>query len=131
MRALSLLVVATLTACGGGPGPSGGAEAWEGVWTLTTENGTAPASYSLHLDLSATSFTSTFTNSSQSCSWTGTVSATSSEQTWSTQSATGPPCDVGVGQSRTAQWSLSSDENELTLDFTAVSPGTLQVYSRD
>jgi hypothetical protein len=126
---LPLLSALALAACGGDDPSGPGGTPWVGSWELTLENGAAPSGYSSELTIQASSFTSTFSSPGQSCSWTGTLSATATQITWNYNSASGPPCTTAVGTSRTSTWTLSSDGDTLTLNFTG-SGGTLQVWSR-
>ena len=127
-RLLQFSGVLAVAACGGGD-PSGPGTPWVGDWELTLENGVVPSGYASTLTIQTGSFTSTFVSAAQSCSWSGTLTATSTEITWSYDSATGPPCNMAVGTARTSTWTLSGDGETLTLDFTA-DGGALQVWSR-
>jgi hypothetical protein len=127
-RLLKLTCVLALASCGGDD-PSGPGAPWVGTWDLTLENGVTPSGYASELTIQASSFTSTFDSPAQSCSWTGTLTATATQITWSYDSASGPPCTTAVGSSRTSIWTISGDGDTLTLNFTA-GGGTLQVWSR-
>ena len=89
-RLLQFSGVLAVAACGGGD-PSGPGTPWVGDWELTLENGVVPSGYASTLTIQTGSFTSTFDSAAQSCSWSGTLTATSTEITWSYDSATGPP----------------------------------------
>ncbi len=108
-------------------------EAWVGVWNIVTEDGLPPAANgynSLVLALTPGAFISAYDSNAATCTWTGTHTSTPNTLTITTDAATGPPCGQAVGKTRTAQLTLSADGNTLTLDWTAVTMGTLQVYRR-
>ena len=103
---------------------------WIGVWKIVTEDGRPPAANgynSLILTLTADTFTSEYNSDVASCTWSGTHTSSPTTLTITTDTATGPPCDQAVGKTRTAQLTLG---NNLTLDWTAETMGTLQVYQR-
>jgi len=116
------------------PGSSnGGGAAWIGVWNIVTEDGRPPEDNgynSVILTLNAGTFTSEFDSDAATCTWSGTHTSTPTTLTITTNAATGPPCGLAVGTTRTAQLTLSADSNTLTLDWTAATMGTLQVYQR-
>ena len=107
--------------------------AFIGVWNVVTEDGLQPAANgytSLILTLTAATFTSEYVSDVASCTWSGTYTSTPTTLTITTDAATGPPCDQAVGKTKTSQLVLSADGNTLTLDWTAETMGTLQVYQR-
>jgi hypothetical protein len=124
---LQLVCAFALAACGGDDDPSGPNMALVGEWELTLEDGLVPIDYASTLTVQGASFTTTFESPDQNCSWSGTLSSTATEISWTTNSATGFPCSIAVGKTLTSTWILSGDT--LTLDFTA-DGGTLQVWSR-
>lgn len=104
---------------------------WVGVWKIVTEDGRSPAANgynSLILTLTADTFTSEYNSDIASCTWSGTYTSASTTLTITTDAATGPPCNIAVGKIKTAQMTLEKDS--LTLDWTAETMGTLQVYQR-
>lgn len=106
---------------------------WIGVWNIVTEDGRPPVDNgynSIILTLTAVTFISEFDSDTATCTWSGTHTSTPTTLTITTDDATGPPCDIAVGTTRTAQLTLSADGNTLTLDWTAETMGTLQVYQR-
>lgn len=106
---------------------------WIGVWNIVTDNGSPPAANgynSLILTLTASTYTSEYNSDAANCTWSGTHTSTPTTLTITTAAATGPPCDQALGKTRTAQLTLSADGNTLTLDWTAETMGTLQVYQR-
>ena len=108
-------------------------EAWVGVWKIVTEDGLPPAANgynSIFLALTPGAFISAFDSNAATCTWTGTHTSTPTTLTITTDAATGPPCGQAVGKTRTAQLTLSANSNTLTLDWTAATMGTLQVYRR-
>lgn len=113
--------------------PETGGTSVEGVWNLITEDGSPPSALgynSIVLTLEDGTFSSVFDGSAGVCTWSGTYTATESELTMTAEVATGPPCDMAIGQTRTAQMNMSVDGNTLTLDWTAQPMLTLQVYER-
>ena len=116
-----------------GDSSNGGGAAWIGVWNIVTEDGLPPADNgynSIILTLNAGTFTSEFDSDAATCTWSGTHTSTPTTLTITTDAANGPPCDQAVGKTRTAQLTLSANGNTLTLDWTAATMGTLQVYQR-
>lgn len=112
--------------------PAGGADL-TGTWSLVTENGSPPAALGYNstiLTLDDETFSSEYDGSAGVCTWSGTYTSTPTSMTWTADAASGPPCDQALGQTRTAQVSLSADGDTLTLDWTATPMGTLQVYER-
>ena len=108
-------------------------EAWVGVWKIVTEDGRTPMENgynSLVMALTPDAFSSVFDSDNVTCAWIGTHTSTSTTLTITTDAATGPPCGQAVGKTRTAQLTLSANGNTLTLDWTAETMGTLQVYRR-
>ena len=106
---------------------------WIGVWNVVTDNGSPPAANgynSLILTLTAGTYTSEYNSDVANCTWSGTHTSTPTTLTLTVAAATGPPCDQALGKTRTAQLTLSADGNTLTLDWTAETMGTLQVYQR-
>ena len=108
--------------------------AWAGVWDIVTENGLPPSANgynSIVLTLAADTFTSVYdSDEAGTCTWSGAQTAPPTTLTMTTDAATGPPCDQALGKTRTARLTLSADGNTLTLDWTAETMGTLQVYQR-
>ncbi len=112
---------------------SGCEEVWVGVWKILAEDGRTPAENgynSLVLALTPGAFSSVFDSDAVTCAWNGTHTSTPTTLTITTDAATGPPCGQAVGKTRTAQLILSANGNTLTLDWTAETMGTLQVYRR-
>ena len=113
--------------------PDAEGAAWIGVWDIVTENGLTPAANgynSIILTLAGDTFTSEYDSDIATCTWSGTHTSTATTLTITTEASTGPPCDLAVGTTKTAQLSLSADGNTLTLDWTAETMGTLQIYQR-
>lgn len=113
--------------------PADGAAApWAGTWALVEEGGAAPASYEVDLTLRADRFESAYRDDlGQDCTWSGTiVRADDVEQDWTIDEASGAPCDMAVGETRTAGWTLADGDATLTLDWSGESFGTVQVYER-
>ena len=113
------------------PGPEDAA--WVGVWNIVTENEFPPSANgynSITLTLAADTFTSEYYSDAATCTWSGTYTATPTTLTMTTDAATGPPCEQALGKTRTTRLTLSPDGSTLTLDWTAETMGTLQVYQR-
>jgi len=131
---LSLVLVAALSGCGGGSS-SGGAGAsaaspWIGVWTLLSDSG-GPVTG--QMTLNADSFTETQNFTGGTCTWTGSISdVTATTLTKTPNTAEGAPqCSNAIGVSASPTWTVSDDNNTLTLDYRGAIPfGTLQVWSR-
>jgi hypothetical protein len=107
--------------------------AWVGVWTIVLEDGRTPAENaynSVTLTLDASTFSSTYDGSGGLCTWSGTNTTTADTMTWIADASTGWPCDQAIGDTFTAQMTLSADGNSLTLDWTANAGLTLQEYER-
>lgn len=132
MDKLYLLFVALmLPAFACDPHPTAPTPPWAGSWRLIEEGGVVPTTYEGALTLDAATFSSHYSDDlGQDCTWSGSVLATDTEQTWTIDDATGPPCDIALGESSTAIWSLSDDESELTLDWSSEPLGKVQVYAR-
>jgi len=114
-------------------GTAGCEEAWVGVWNIVTEDGRTPIENgynSVVLALTPGAFSSVFDSDAVTCAWKGSLTSTTTTITITTDAATGPPCGQAIGKTRTAQFTLSADGNTLTLDWTAATMGTLQVYRR-
>lgn len=137
---LALLTLVIVAGCGGGSSDSGvgGAKAagvnpqypWIGVWNGVSENALLASG---QLVLTLTSFSQTSIFAGGFCTWTGSVSGvTATNLTITTLSASGSPqCSQAVGQSASPAWTVSADNNTLTLDYSnALSFGTVQVWSR-
>ncbi|NQU39104.1 MAG: hypothetical protein HQ523_04045 [Lentisphaerae bacterium] len=108
------------------------AAAWVGVWGIVTENGSTPAENgyrSIVLTLTETSFTSMFDAGVAVCSWSGPLSSAGGIFTTTVADADGPPCNIALGTTRSAAWSLSNGNSTLTLNWMDAG-GTLQVYAR-
>jgi hypothetical protein len=105
-----------------------------GSWNLITENGSTPAELgytSLTIDFTINSFESIFTGTTLTCDWTGTYTNPDQGNILTIRTRTGEGgtiCEDAIGQSRNAQFELSSDGNTLTLDYRP--SGTLQVFER-